>query len=249
MVDQEELLMREVDEDVRRDKFDEAWKKYRVLILGTAVSIVLVVAANSIWKSHVKTTRDAASDIYTATLTKSAIDGADISALWSESRADLNEGYIELSYLQEAAALFKAGKYDEALVVYNSMAAQSNSNERMRELALLLASRIEYQQGKYAQARGRLITLSGADNIWSYSANETLALIDIAEGNLKQAIEKLNYIAESTSAPAALQKRAGELRQFLAPQVSEDITETITEPDEEIPAPTSSSLDQQESNK
>ena len=249
MVDQEELLMREVDEDVRRDKFDEAWKKYRVLILGTAISIVLVVAANSIWKSHVQTTRNAASDLYAATLTKSEIDGADINALWSESRSDLNEGYIELSYLQEAAAMLKAGKYDEALVVYNTLASQSSSDESMRELALLLASRIEYQQGKYAQARGRLITLSGADNMWSYSANETLALIDIAEGNLKQAIIKLSYIAEGKSAPAALQKRAEELKQLLEPQVSEDIAQAITEPVEEIQAPTSTSQTQQESNK
>ncbi len=56
MVDQEELLMREVDDDIRRDKYDEAWRKYRVYIIGTIASIILVVTADTLLKSHVETT-------------------------------------------------------------------------------------------------------------------------------------------------------------------------------------------------
>lgn len=222
MVDQEELLMREVDEDVRRDKYDEAWRKYRVYIIGTAVSIILVVTANTVWKSHVKTTRDSASDLYTAIFENSKAEGADISALWAGSRSGLNEGYIELSYLQEAAALIEAGKIEDALLAYDTLANNSDVDERMRDLALLLASRIEYQQGKYAEARGRLVTISGDENLWTYSANETLALIDIADGNIQSAMSKLTYLAESVTAPMAIKNRANELLQLLEPQITVD---------------------------
>lgn len=235
MVDQEELLMREIDDDVRRDKYDEAWRKYRVYIIGTAVSIILIVAANTLWKSHVKTTQDAASDLYTAIFEKSKLEDTDISALWTEGRSELKEGYIELSYLQEAAALIKAGKIDEALLAYDTLANNSDVDERMRDLALLLASRIEYQQGKYAEARGRLVTISGDENLWTYSANETLALIDIADGNIQSAVSKLTYLAESRTAPMAIKKRADELRQLLEPQI---IIDEVSIPTTETPEET-----------
>lgn len=247
MVDQEELLMREVDEEVRRDKFDEAWRKYRIYIIGSAVSIVLVVAANTFWKSHLKTKRDAASDIYTATLAKSEIEGADVGTVWSESRSKLSEGYVDLSYLQEAAAMIKAGKLDEALTAYDTLAKNSGTDKRMRELAQLLASRIEYQQGKYAQSRGRLITLTGEDALWTYSAQETLALIDIAEGNIKDAVSKLSLIANSPAAPQAIKTRADELRLLLEPQIVEEAPETAVEAVEEAPVEKSDSEAQQES--
>lgn len=226
LVDQEEILMREVDDDVRRDKYDEAWRKYRIYIIGTIVSVILIVAANTLWKSHVKTTQGAASDLYATIFEKSKVEGADINALWAESRSELSEGYLELSYLQEGAALIKAGKIDQALIAYDSLANDSDIDERMRDLALLLASRIEYQQGKYAEARGRLVTLSGEENLWTHSANETLALIDIAEGNINSAVSKLTYIAQSGSAPIAIKNRAEELRQLLEPLIIIDEVST-----------------------
>ncbi len=235
MVDQEELLMREVDEDVRRDKFDEAWQKYKGIIIGTAVSIVLVVAANTFWKDHVRTKRDAASDAYTAALVKAESEGADVSSVWSESRSELSEAYIELSYLQEAAALFKADKFDEALITYDILANNTDADTRFRELAQLLASRIEFKQGKYGKARGRLFTLSSEDNLWTYSAQETLALIDIAEGNINDAVSKLSKIALSPSAPTAMQKRAEELKQLLEQQMTEELQDMASTSVEETP--------------
>ena len=81
MVDEQELLMREVDEDVRRDKFDDAWRKYGKYIIGTAVGIVLVVSADTFWTAHVKNKRESASDVYAATLEQSVAEGADASAV------------------------------------------------------------------------------------------------------------------------------------------------------------------------
>ena len=240
MVDQEEILMREVDDEIRRDKYHDAWRKYRVYIIGTIASIVLVVASDTLWKAHEKKTQASASDLYATTLEKSKAEGVDISSIWAENRSELNGGYIELSYLQEGAALIKAGKIDEALIAYDDLASNSDIDERLRDLALLLASRIEYQQGKYAEARGRLVTLSGNENLWTYSANETLALIDIAEGNINSAVDKLSYIAKSATAPIAIKQRVEELRQLLEPEmtideISSPSTEALEETDPEVP--------------
>lgn len=228
LVDQEELLMREVDDDVRRDKYHDAWRKYRVYIIGTIVSIILVVAGNTLWKAHLKSTEAASSDLYATTFDKTKVEEADISAVWAESRSKLSKGYIQLSYLQEGAALIKAGKTDEALIAYDNLANNSDVDERIRDLALLLASRIEYQQSKYAEARGRLVTLSGEENLWTHSANETLALIDIAEGNINSAMSKLAHIAKSRTAPVAIKNRAEELRQLLEPQIIIDEVSTTS---------------------
>lgn len=219
VADEEELLMREVDEDVRRDKFDKAWRKYRVYVIGSAVSIVLVVAANTFWTAHVKSERDKASDAYTAILLDAEAEGADASAIWNDRRDKLKEGYIELSQLQEAAALIKADKIDEAIVVYDALSGNNGANKRLRDLAQLLAGRIEYGQGKYAEARGRLATLSNDENTWNMSAQETLAHIDIAEGNITEALIKLTLLAGNPAAPRELQQRAEDLRQLLEPQI------------------------------
>lgn len=228
MVDEQELLMREVDEDIRRDKFDDAWRKYRVYIIGTAVSIVLVVASNTFWKSYVTSTRDAASDAYVTSLTSAAAEGADVSAVWNENRASLSGGYVGLSYLQEAAVLLKAGKAEEALNVYATLSSDTTAENRLRELAQLLAGRIEYDLGKYAEARGRFITLAGDDGIWSFSAQESLALIDIAEGNIADAVEKLKALAANPATPEAIHERAEELRQLFETEL-EDTVATATD--------------------
>ena len=49
-------LFREVEEDLRREQFSRLWEKYGIYVIGTAVAIVLIVAAIVGWRawSHSK---------------------------------------------------------------------------------------------------------------------------------------------------------------------------------------------------
>ena len=90
----------------------------------------------------------------------------------------------------------------------------------------MLGGKIEYSQGKYAEARGRLSTLTSDENTWRFSAMESLALIDIAEGNIGQALIRLTSLANEHAAPSSIKQRSEELKQLLEQQIS---TETEAE--------------------
>ncbi len=61
-------IFQEVDEEVRRDKAAEFWKKYQNLIIGAAVLIVLASAGFRYWQYEKEKAEQAAGDQFQAAI-------------------------------------------------------------------------------------------------------------------------------------------------------------------------------------
>src|ERR1700674_1890754 len=61
-------IFQEVDEEVRRDKAAEFWKKYQNLILAAAVLIVLAAAGFRYWQYEKEKAAEAAGDQFQAAI-------------------------------------------------------------------------------------------------------------------------------------------------------------------------------------
>lgn len=57
-----DTLIREVDEDLRRDRLARLWKKYGSLLVGGVILLVLVVAGTEGWRSYQRSTHADARD-------------------------------------------------------------------------------------------------------------------------------------------------------------------------------------------
>ena len=234
MVDEQELAIREVDEEVRRDKMDAVWRKYGRYVIGGAVGIVLAVAGLTGWDAYIDSKESASSNTFTAAVEKAAAEGADVASIWAETRSKVDGGYKELTYLHEAAGLAEAGNLDAAIATYDELANLNGVDAAIKDLGQLLAARTEMQLNKLPEARGRLSLLAGNEGVWSLSANESLAVIDMMEGSFASAQQRFSDIAAGAATPQTMRTRASELADKLSSLAApvEEITPSDTDTDE-----------------
>lgn len=231
MADESDLLIREVDEDVRRDKLNDLWKRYGRYVIGAAVGIVLAVAANSGWQAYLDQKESAISDAYQVALDEASVEGADVASIWAEVAPNLEGGYVALAGFNEAAALSKAGKFEEAVIVYDRIGQAAEANDDLKGLAQLLAARIEMEVKKLPEARGRLALLAADGSAWKFSAQETLALIDLMEGNNEGAYEKYLALSLEPIAPQSITARAREMVDSLSDYAPKESIDDIESPE------------------
>src|SRR5690606_8174532 len=120
----EDSFLREVEEELRSDKLKAFWRRFAPFIIGAAVLIVLLVAANEIWKWWSSNTAATASDQYYAAADLAGqgdIEGAQ--AAFAELQASGPAGYATLARFQEAALLAESGDIEGAIAAYDALAA------------------------------------------------------------------------------------------------------------------------------
>ena len=57
MADQQDILLREIDEELKQENLQQIWNKYGTLIVGGAFLLVAGVAGFQGWKAHDLNTR------------------------------------------------------------------------------------------------------------------------------------------------------------------------------------------------
>ena len=209
---QDDLLFREVDEDLRRDKFALLWKKYSTLVLAGAVAIVGATAGAVWWRDHQQSVRQKDGDRYAAAaaLTESGKTEEAITAFTALAE-DATPGYRTLARLREAALLAKKGDVKGAVAVYDALAKDDGTEKAFRDLAVLLATMASLDTGDPAALTERLQPLAAESNPWRYSALELTALLAERAGNKKMARDIYTRLADDAEAPGGIRVRARQM--------------------------------------
>lgn len=209
---QDDLLFREVEEDLRRDRYAQLWKKYGSLVVVAAVVIVGTTAGAVWWRDHQRGIREKDGDRYAAAALL-AQGGKTDEALkaFTALAQDGTPGYRTLARLQEAALLAKKGDVKGAVAVYDALAADSGTEKSFRDLATLLGTMASLDSGDPAALSQRLQPLTAEDNPWRYSALELTALLAERAGNVKAARDIYTRLADDAEAPGGIRVRARQM--------------------------------------
>jgi len=209
---QDDLLFREVEEDMRRDRYALLWKKYGTLVMVAAVVIVGATAGAVWWRDHQRGIREKDGDRYAAAALL-AQGGKTDEALqaFTALAQDGTSGYRTLARLQEAALLAKKGDVKGAVAVYDALAADSATEKSFRDLATLLGAMASLDSGDPAALTQRLQPLTAEDNPWRYSALELTALLAERAGNTKAARDIYTRLADDAEAPGGIRVRARQM--------------------------------------
>ncbi|WP_020399067.1 tetratricopeptide repeat protein [Kordiimonas gwangyangensis] len=211
-----DLLTQEVDDEVRRERMLNLWKAYGKFVIGGAVAIVAIVAGNEGYKAYVTSEEQKNSTAFEAAVEAAGRDGADAVKVWEDAAPTLGSGYGALAKLQLAAAATEAGDLDRAIAAYDAVASDSSTDEAVRAFGDLQAGMLlAGKKGDLDGAKARLSTIAQKGNAWYYSAQEQLALIDIQQGNLDDALSKFTLLADDAETPQSIRGRAGEFRSFI----------------------------------
>lgn len=208
----DELIFREIDEELRQDRARALWQQYGGYVIGAAVALVLGVAGYQGWTAYDRSTREARGDRYAAADAQAAAGNPQAAAAsFAELAADAGAGYETLARLRQAAAMIEAGNREGALGVYDAMAGNDDIDPLYRGLADLLWAMSSIDTGDPSAVEARLEPLTGPDGAWRYTAMEMLALLYKREGDVPAARDLYTRIADDDQAPPAVRGRAREM--------------------------------------
>ena len=157
-------IFQEVDEEVRRDKAAEFWKKYQNLILAGAVVIVLASAGFRYWQYEREKAEQAAGDQFQQAL--AALEGGKLDeakAGFDTIAAQGPSGYRALA--QMAAAGAKAHSDPQgAIGAFDAVAGDAAIDPLLRDAARLRAALLRVDMSGEQQKGEAALTSLSTDN-------------------------------------------------------------------------------------
>lgn len=205
-------FIREVDEEVRQERYEILWKRYGRYVLGAAVAIVVATAAGVFWQNYQRQQHEADSQAFIAAVSKTGQNRLDeaIAELHALS-TDATTGYAVLARLREAAMLAQNGDSAAAVIVFTRVAEDSDVPEVYRDYARLMSVLHEIEGIDSDTAESRLTPLLATDNPWRFSARELAAIAAMRAARMDRARELLEANADDPEAPQGIRARAAQL--------------------------------------
>jgi hypothetical protein len=207
-------IFQEVEEDVRRERYEEIWKKYGNYIIALASVIVLAVGGWQLWQRYELNQRQQASDKYEAAIAVGRSgDAVKAEAAFTEIAKDSTSGYATLAKFELASALMAQGKREPAIALLRELVQSSDpliSNPARLRLAWTIAD-----AAPKPEIATLLQPLTAPDSTWRFAAAEVLAYLDLTQGSRGDALGEYEKLAQETAAPASLRSRANAIASYI----------------------------------
>jgi len=208
MADDNDSLLREVQEELRREQMQKIWQRYNGLILGAAVLIVLAVAGYKFLETRRITAAETGGADFTAAESLSDQKKKDEAAKAFQAIADSGPaGYAALAKLQLAGAQVKDGKTADAVATYDSLAKQPGADDLLKNFAQLQAASLRMADADYQEIQNRLTPLIGENAPYDKSARELLGIAAFKAKKFDEARKYLEPLLLDPTASDALQER------------------------------------------
>jgi hypothetical protein len=207
-------IFQEVEEEVRRERFEKLWKKYGNYFIAGAALVVIGVAGYQLWTAWDRSQRETASEKFHAA-EQLAQSGrlSDAETAFAKLAQDAPSGYATLAKFNQASAMQAEGKRDAALALYTSLTQLPDP-----ELSGAARLRIAWAQADYAPRADigkTLAPLTGTSNLWRYAAEDVLAYVALRDGNRAAATDAYARLAAEANAPQGMRARAAAMAEYL----------------------------------
>ena len=207
-------IFREIDEELRHDKFEKLWRKYGRYVIAGAVVVVLAVAAVRGWRQYQESERLADGARFAAAKASSD-DGKteDAAALFTSLGRESGTSYGTLARFHEAALTARKGDVEAAGGLYDALAIDSDIDAPFRDLATILSASVRANGASpdAAAIDERLRPLIDAGGTWRHSALEILGTLAHRSGDVAKAKELFKQIVDNVEAPRGLRARAAQM--------------------------------------
>ncbi len=225
---EQDVLMREVDEAVRRDQLEGAARQYGLIVGGALLALLLALGAWLFWRDRQEAERETRSEqLVTAfdELESGALPQAD------EQLAPLATGKDDAAAI--AASLARAGialrdnRRPEAMQIFQAVADNEAAPQPFRDLAAVRLSAAQFEDVEPTVIIERLRPLAVPGNPWFGSAGELVAMAYLKQGRADLAGPLLAAIAQDENVPQTLRSRTRQLAGLLGVDAVGDVDETL----------------------
>jgi hypothetical protein len=201
-------IFREVDEDVRRDKAAEFWKKNQNYIIAAAAIIVLATAGWRFYDYRRLQAAQAAGAQFEQVLELDRNGKAsEAAATLAKIAADAPAGYRLMARLSAAALQAKTDPA-AAIAAYDSLAQDAAIGPLFQETARLRAALLRLDAGQTDQARTALEALATPTGAYRHTAREMLGVIALQAQDYEGAGKWLDTVVADPEAPNGTRQNA-----------------------------------------
>lgn len=136
-------LINDIEDSLKRDELRRTWEEYAPYLIGGVVLAVLLTGLIAGWRSWEYRQNVASTTLMLESVAASSDTDASAAALIANA-PDMRGPHRTLSRLSAAGMLAGEGKMDEALAQYQAAAADRAAPAPLRDLAQLMAVRLEW---------------------------------------------------------------------------------------------------------
>lgn len=222
------MFIREVDEAVRHDQAVKMARKYG-WPLGIGMVLGLAAFGGYLFWDH---QREAAMEQSSEQLIGAIdeLEAGNLSAAdekLSPLTGEGSAGSVAAARLMKAGIALQDGRTDDAVALYEQVAADAEAPQPMRDLAAIRSVAAQYDKMDPAKVIERLGPLAVQDNPWFGSAGELVAMAYLEQGSEDQAGPLLAEIAKDEDVPESLRARTRQMAGLLGYDAVVDVEETL----------------------
>ncbi len=211
LMSDDQSLLREIDEDLRRERLYQALRKYGPHLVVAVAVVLAVTAGYTYWQRQDTQSRmletAQLSQLSGAVQQNPTQETALALTVFAEQQA--RPGIGALAQLEEAAVRTELGDDATADAILTEIAADEEIPQPLRAYARMVAAYRGLDTGKApAEIIAQVAGFDTPDNPWRFAAREITALAHLAAGENTAAITVFTALAEDPDAPPTLQARA-----------------------------------------
>jgi hypothetical protein len=219
-----ETFVKEVDENLRRDRINDFFKENGSWLIAGLI-LFLAACGGLIWYQQYRENRTEAQVEQLAQIYKAIAVGNT-----SKVPQQLDELSTSGSKAVRASALFTRAAFAVqendnklAIATYKKVRDDSSLPDAYRNAALVRETALEFDQLDPQQVIAQLAPIAKAGNPWFGSAGEMTALALIKAGKTKQAGELFAMLAKDKSVPESIRNRSIQISGSLGADASSAI--------------------------
>jgi hypothetical protein len=220
--------MREVDEEYRRERAMEIFRRYGRWIVAAVVLLLIALGVYLYLQHHNDRTAGTRGEQYDAAL-RLAESGQPDKALpeLDKVAAAGGEGYAAMARIAQGNLLLQKNDVKGAVAKFAEVADNSSYEQPFRDLALIRRTAAEYDSLQPQVVIDRLKGLVNPNSPWLGTAGELVAAAYLKAGNRKEAGRLYGQIAQGgEKVPESIRQRAVQLAGVLGVDAIDQSKET-----------------------
>lgn len=197
-------LFREIEEDIKRERFEKIWRNVIYLVVWGSVAVVALTAILVALDNHERSQAEAKTSILLRGIERLTLtDYKEAIPLFSGLTDDEASPYYPLAMLRKAEAKQLSGDAEGAGQIYKQL---SKRQDVFGDLSRL---KIEDDTSESGSAGNR---------IFHYSYMEKRAWAALSDNHKEEAVKLFSDLVNDKQTPRSLAARAGEVLRVIAPE-------------------------------
>ena len=213
---EQENLFKEIDEDLRQQKYANLWKKYGKIVIAALITLVFGVASLKGWEAYDINRKTADSNLLTSALKLIDQEKSNNAVALLDNLVETGSlGYSILAQFNQIAILVKNGEQTKAIKNYLLINEDTRIEKVLRDMALIKAAYLSLEYGSSDKLLKKLSDLINTENTWRHSAKELSALFAQKSGDSIKATQLYKELTDDPTAPTGMKSRAAEMAKIL----------------------------------